>query len=122
MFIYYNTRQTKSSNLLHQKSTLPVVIFLHFSEALEFSGIVVEFRGARHGNENNPKAFLILTDTFIGTFRQSLLRANHPKRWGAKLPAYFAICGKGSGVARVSWRGKPVSLTGDGFLLLESPI
>jgi hypothetical protein len=23
----------------------------------------------------------------------------------------------GSGVARVSWRGKPVSLTGDGFLL-----
>jgi hypothetical protein len=23
----------------------------------------------------------------------------------------------GSGVARVSWRGKPVSLSGDGFLL-----
>ena len=66
---------------------------------------------------NISKDFRISTDSFSGTFRRNLLRANHLKKWGAKLPACFRICEKGSGVARVSWRGKPVSLTGDGFLL-----
>ena len=61
-------------------------------------------------------------DTFIGTFRRNLLRANHLKGWGAKLPTHFRTSEKGSGVARVSWRGKPVSLTGDGFLRLGKEI
>ena len=34
-------------------------------------------------------------DTFIGTFRRSLLKANHLKKWGAKLPAHFRHLRKG---------------------------
>jgi hypothetical protein len=76
----------------------------------------------RRGGIIKAKDIWLITDSFFGTFRRNLLRANHLKKWGAKLPAYFRFGGKGSGVARVSWRGKPVSLTGDGFFIFYMPI
>ena len=55
---------------------------------------------------NISKGFPVSTDTFIGTFRRSLLRANHLKEWGAKLPAHFRHSRKGQRGCQGKLEGK----------------